>query len=85
MPLYLETREDITRAPDAIAPVQINRDNLLVRTVLEPHMPYAKARVAVHRHDQLPTWLLSAWADHADTSTDELIEDPESAPASTVA
>jgi hypothetical protein len=77
VPLYLETREDITRAPDAIAPVQINRDNLLVRTVLEPHMPYAKARVGTHRHDQLPTWLLAAWAEHAATITEDAIENPD--------
>lgn len=70
VPLYLSTREDITQAPDAIAPVQVNNGTLLVRTVLEPHMPYAKARVAATRHDKLPAWLLRAWAEYAQSATE---------------
>lgn len=66
VPLYLKSREDITLAPDLIAPIQVNPDSLLVRTVLEPSMPYADARVAVRRHDQLPHWLLDAWTAYAD-------------------
>lgn len=77
VPLYLQSREDITAAPDLIAPIQVNPDSLLVRTVLLPHMPYANARVAVKRHDQLPHWMLSAWADHAERATEAEIEDPE--------
>ncbi|MEX1232201.1 MAG: DUF3825 domain-containing protein [Planctomycetaceae bacterium] len=77
VPLYLQSREDITCAPDAIAPIQINRDNLLVRTVLKPHMPYAKARVAVKRHDQLPPWLLAAWSEFAERLSESEIEDLE--------
>jgi hypothetical protein len=79
VPLYFQTREDITHAPDAIAPIQINHNSLLVRTVLEPHMAYAKARVAIKRHDQLPPWLLSAWQQYAAQTSEATLEDPESA------
>ncbi|HBO1956200.1 TPA: DUF3825 domain-containing protein [Pseudomonas aeruginosa] len=66
VPLYLRDREDITAAPDLVAPIQITNDQILVRTVLEPHMPYSNARVGVKRHDQLPSWMLRTWNDHAD-------------------
>lgn len=75
VPLYLKDREDITKAPDAIAPVQINKDHLVVRTVLEPHMPFAGARVSVRRHDQLPRWMLAAWERHADQLSDDEVDD----------
>jgi hypothetical protein len=78
VPLYLQNRENITSAPNLIAPIQISADSMIVRTVLEPHMPYANARVAVHRHDQLPSWLLAAWNEYAARMTDEEIEEPES-------
>jgi len=65
VPLYLKDRENITAAPDLVAPIQISNDQLLVRTVLEPHMPYANARIGVRRHDQLPHWMLSTWNSHA--------------------
>jgi hypothetical protein len=77
VPLYLQSREDITAAPDLIAPVQVNPDSLLVRTVLLPEMPYANARVAVRRHDQLPHWLLAAWESYAEQATEDEIENPE--------
>ena len=77
VPLYLRDRENITNAPDVIAPVQIAQEQLLVRTVLEPHMPYANARVSVKRHDQLPPWMISAWNEYAQTITNEAIDDPE--------
>lgn len=64
VPLYLQSREDVTQAPDAVAPVQVDPERLLVRTVLPPSLPYANARVAVRRHDELRPWLLSAWSDH---------------------
>jgi hypothetical protein len=44
-------------------------------------MPYPNARVAVRRHDQLPAWMLSSWAEHAESATEAQIEDPESAAA----
>jgi len=77
VPLYLQSRENITLAPDLVAPIQVNPDSLLVRTVLEPHMPYANARVAVRRHDQLPPWLLDGWTDYSRGATEAQIEDPE--------
>ena len=67
IPLYLKSRENITQMPDLIAPIQINNDSLLVRTILSPHMPYANARVSVHRHDQLPPWLIDTWKEHSST------------------
>lgn len=78
-PLYLNSRENITEAPDLIAPVQINRNTLIVRTVLIPHMPYANARIAVERHDQLPSWMLAAWNQHSRELSEEALENPESA------
>ncbi len=77
VPLYLRSRENITLAPDLIAPIQVNPDSLLVRTVLLPTMPYANARVAVRRHDQLPAWLLSGWAAEANVRSDRDLDDPE--------
>jgi hypothetical protein len=77
VPMYLQTRENITQAPDLIAPLQVNPDSVIVRTVLVPHMPYANARVAVTRHDRLPPWLLAAWNDFAASATNEQIEEPE--------
>lgn len=78
VPIYLQSRENITQAPDLIAPVEIRQDGKLnVRTVLEPHMPYAKARVAVMRHDQLPPWMLDAWNDHAEQMSEVDVEGQE--------
>jgi hypothetical protein len=72
VPLYLQSRENITRSPDVIAPIQVSPGNLIVRTVLEPHMAFPNARVAVNRHDQLPAWLLEAWAAYAEAGGIEL-------------
>lgn len=80
IPLYLQNRENITLAPDLIAPIQVNTDSLIVRTVLIPHTPYANARVAVKRHDQLPPWMLSAWATYASEISEMEIENPEPEP-----
>lgn len=82
-PLYLQSREDITKAPDVIAPIQITNRSLIVRTVLEPHMPYSNSRVSVKRHDQLPHWMLAAWEDHAEQVTENQIDEPESGQRST--
>lgn len=80
VPLYLQSREDITQAPDLIAPIQVNPTSLLVRTVLLPSMPYANARVAVRRHDQLPHWMLAAWSVVASRTTQAEIDNPEPEP-----
>jgi len=45
--------------------------------VLMPYMPYANARVAVKRHDQLPPWLLDGWNTEAERLAEAQIEDPE--------
>ena len=65
VPVYLQSREDITQMPDLVAPVQVNPNSLLVRTVLLPHMPYANCRVGVERQDRLPPWLLDTWSQHS--------------------
>lgn len=77
VPLYLQSRENITTAPDLVAPIEVYPDTLLVRTVLMPYMPYANARVAVKRHDQLPPWLLDGWNTQAERLAEAQIEDPE--------
>lgn len=82
VPLYMRSRENITEAPDLIAPIEVNPDMLIVRTVLLPHMPYANARIAVKRHDQLPHWLLDAWNVSSATVTPGQIDNPEPAPVS---
>lgn len=79
VPLYMQSRENITLAPDLIAPIQVTPEALMVRTVLLPHMPYANARVSVRRHDQLPHWLLDAWNTAATTVSVAQIENPEPA------
>ena len=77
VPLYMQSRENITQSPDLIAPIQVNPDTLIVRTVLLPHMPYANARVSVKRHDQLPHWMLDAWNTTSASITAQQIDDPE--------
>lgn len=77
VPLYMQDRENITLAPDLIAPIQVNPDSLIVRTVLLPYMPYANARVSVRRHDQLPHWMLDAWNESAENVSNDQIDDPE--------
>jgi len=79
VPLYMQSRENITLAPDLIAPIQITPESMIVRTVLLPHMPYTNARVAVKRHDQLPHWMLDAWNKYATTLSEEQIDNPETA------
>jgi hypothetical protein len=75
VPLYLQSRENITRTPDVIAPIQVSPGNLIVRTVLDPPMAFPNARVAVNRHDQLPAWLLEAWAAHVEAGGTDLEDD----------
>lgn len=65
VPIYLESREDITNAPDLIAPLQVQDNKLYVRTALEPYMAYPSARIVSTRHDKLPSWLLRAWEENA--------------------
>jgi hypothetical protein len=75
VPVYLTSREDATSAPDLVAPVQVQPRYLVARTLLLPHMAYARARVAVPRADRLPSWLLHAWADHASSLESDIDDD----------
>lgn len=77
VPLYLTSRENIALAPDLIAPVEVSDESMLVRTVLLPHMPYANARVAVKRHDQLPHWMLDCWHHESEKMAQAELDDPE--------
>jgi hypothetical protein len=75
VPVYMSSREDLTAAPDLVAPIQVQAERLVVRTLLDPHVAYSPARAVVERWEQLPAWLLVAW--------DQAIEDT-GAPASSV-
>lgn len=77
VPLYLQSRENITVAPDLVAPIEVQSESLLVRTILLPYMPYPNARVAVKRHDQLPPWLLDGWNEQAERLAESELEHPE--------
>ena len=68
VPLYLRSREDLTLTPDLVAPVSVQGNRLVVRTLLEPHVAYSPARAVVERWEQLPAWLIDAWdnATHED-------------------
>jgi hypothetical protein len=68
VPVFLTSREDLTVAPEVVAPIQVQSDRLVVRTLLEPHVAYSPARAVVERWEQIPSWLLDAW-DQATEST----------------
>ena len=61
VPIHLTSREDLTLAPDLVAPVLVQEDRLAVRAFLDPHVAYSPARAVVERWEQLPAWLLDAW------------------------
>jgi len=60
-PLFLASRDDLTCAPELVAPILVQGDRLIVRALLEPHVAYSPARAVVERWEQLPAWLLDAW------------------------
>jgi len=60
-PVYLRSREDLSVAPDLVAPLTTQGERLVVRTLLEPYVAYAPARAVVERCEQLPAWVLDAW------------------------
>jgi hypothetical protein len=68
IPLWFESREDLTAAPDFVAPVLVQGDRIVVRTLLDPEVSYAPARAVVERWEQLPAWLLDAWDDASVTA-----------------
>ena len=59
--------------------IKINANSPLVCTVLDPHMAYAKSRVVVKRNDQIFPWLLSAWQQYAEQTSEATLEDLENA------
>ncbi len=61
VPVYLASRDDLTVAPELVAPIQVQSNRLVVRTLLDPHVAYSPARAVVERWEQLPSWLLDAW------------------------
>ena len=60
-PIYLGSRDDLTCAPDAVAPILVQGSRLVVRTLLDGHVAYSPARAVVQRWEELPSWLLDAW------------------------
>ncbi|HEX6885064.1 MAG TPA: hypothetical protein VF530_16945 [Planctomycetota bacterium] len=61
VPVYLTSREDLTVAPELVAPIQVQSNRLVVRTLLDPHVAYSPARAVVERWEQIASWLLDAW------------------------
>lgn len=61
VPVYLQSWENVSTAPDLVAPLQVQPDRLIVRTLLPPHGSYARARAVAERVDRLPPWLLDGW------------------------
>lgn len=61
VPVFLTSRDDLTLSPELVAPIQVQSNRLVVRTLLEPHVAYSPARAVVERWEQLPSWLLDAW------------------------
>ncbi|MEW6072653.1 MAG: hypothetical protein AB1726_08700 [Planctomycetota bacterium] len=82
VPLFLTNREDLTLAPDLVAPLLVQSKRLVVRTFLEPHVAYSPARAVVERWEQLPAWLLEAWdSATADEERGEEAAAPDPPPA----
>ncbi len=71
-PVYLRSRDDLTKAPDFAAPLLVQDERLIARTLLSPDAAYAPARAIVERREQLPAWLLDAW--DGTTTSDEPCE-----------
>ncbi len=59
VPVHLTARGG---APELVAPLQVQADRLVVRALIEPKAAYATARAVVERREELPAWLLDAWA-----------------------
>ena len=74
VPVFLSSREDLTAAPDLVAPLMVQKGRVVVRTLLEPHVAYSPARAVVERWEQLPAWLLDAW----DAATENIGSQAES-------
>ena len=62
-PVWLQSREDVTLAPDLVAPLVVQEGRTIVRTLLDAHVAYSPARAVVERWEQLPAWLVDAWSE----------------------
>jgi hypothetical protein len=69
VPVYLGSRDDLTVAPELVAPIQVQSNRSIVRTLLDPHVAYSPARAVVERWEQIQSWLLDAWDQATDGSS----------------
>jgi len=67
VPVWLTSRDDLTLAPDLVAPIVVQGDRSIVRALFDPPSAYSPSRAVVERWEQLPAWLLDAW----DTATED--------------
>ncbi|MCZ6596917.1 MAG: hypothetical protein O7B99_04695 [Planctomycetota bacterium] len=77
VPVYLSSREDVSCAPELVAPVVTQGERLIVRTLLDPHVAYSPARAVVERCEQLPNWLLDSWDNATEASRTQDEDDSE--------
>ncbi len=56
----------LASAPDTVAPLNVQPERFIVRTLLDSHVAYSPARAVVERWEQLPAWLLDAWTNATD-------------------
>ena len=54
VPVHLADRDG---APDVVAPIQVQADRLVVRSLVQPRVAYPAARAVVERRGQLPEWV----------------------------
>ncbi len=79
VPVYLTSRDDLTVAPELVAPIQVQSNRLVVRTLLDPHVAYSPARAVVERWEQLQSWLLDAWDQATEGNSGPASDEPASA------
>lgn len=61
VPVFVGTRGDLRRAPDAVAVVAARGNESVVRHLSSVEAAYPSARLCVGRPEELPAWLLSGW------------------------
>lgn len=77
VPLYLTSRENITLAPDLIAPVEVSDESLLVRTVLLPHMPLRERAGCGEAPRPTPALDARRWHRESEKMAQAQLDDPE--------
>lgn len=77
VPVYLTSRADLALAPDFVAPLFVQENRLIVRTLLGPEVAYSPARAVVERWEQLPAWLIDAWEGELEAEVARGSEDVE--------